>query len=66
MAVWQSRPTPDRRHDRAGTVGQHGRVPAISLPPVPYDATAVRPAWAALPAGLRDAVAGRLGGPRPR
>ncbi|MFE9692896.1 aminoglycoside phosphotransferase family protein [Micromonospora sp. NPDC005806] len=34
----------------------------ISLPPVPYDATAVRPDWAALPAGLRDAVAARLGG----
>ncbi|WP_406041854.1 aminoglycoside phosphotransferase family protein [Micromonospora sp. NBC_00898] len=38
-------------------------MPAISLPPVPYDATAVRPDWAALPAGLRDAVAARLGGP---
>ncbi|SCG60338.1 phosphotransferase [Micromonospora inositola] len=38
-------------------------MPAISLPPVPHDATAVRPDWAALPAGLRDAVAARLGGP---
>ncbi|MGC1213041.1 MAG: aminoglycoside phosphotransferase family protein, partial [Micromonospora sp.] len=35
----------------------------ISLPPVPYDATAVRPDWSALPAGLRDAIAARLGGP---
>lgn len=41
---------------------QHGRVPAISLPPVPYDATADRPDWAELPAGLRDALAARLGG----
>ncbi|WNM37159.1 phosphotransferase [Micromonospora halotolerans] len=38
-------------------------MPAISLPPVPYDATADRPGWAALPAGLRDALAARLGGP---
>ncbi|SCL38612.1 Phosphotransferase enzyme family protein [Micromonospora rhizosphaerae] len=38
-------------------------MPAISLPPVPYEATAVRPGWAALPAGLRHAVAARLGGP---
>ncbi|NES12452.1 MULTISPECIES: phosphotransferase family protein [Micromonospora] len=38
-------------------------VPRISLPPVPYDATAVRPDWAALPAGLRDGIAARLGGP---
>ncbi len=30
---------------------------------MPYDATAVRPDWTALPAGLRDAVAARLGGP---
>jgi aminoglycoside phosphotransferase (APT) family kinase protein len=30
---------------------------------MPYDATAVRPDWAALPAALRDAVADRLGGP---
>ena len=44
-------------------VGQHGSVRPISLPPVPYDATAVRPDWSALPAGLRDAVAARLGGP---
>ncbi|MFC4144869.1 phosphotransferase [Micromonospora mangrovi] len=35
----------------------------ISLPPVPYDATALRPAWARLPAALRDAVAARLGAP---
>ncbi|MFG1659250.1 phosphotransferase [Micromonospora chersina] len=37
-------------------------MPAISLPPVPYDATADRPDWAELPAGLRDALAARLGG----
>jgi aminoglycoside phosphotransferase (APT) family kinase protein len=43
--------------------GQHGDVPPISLPPVPYHATAVRPDWAALPGGLRDAIAARLGGP---
>ncbi|WP_244317017.1 phosphotransferase family protein [Micromonospora terminaliae] len=35
---------------------------AISLPPVPYEATALRPGWAELPAGLRDALAARLGG----
>ncbi|WP_433344125.1 phosphotransferase family protein [Micromonospora sp. CA-111912] len=35
----------------------------ISLPPVPYDATALRPGWAELPAGLRAAVTARLGGP---
>lgn len=40
-----------------------GRVRAISLPPVPYHATAQRPAWTDLPAGLRAAVAGRLGAP---
>ncbi|MFI7284431.1 phosphotransferase family protein [Micromonospora chersina] len=37
-------------------------MPPISLPPVPYDATADRPDWAELPAGLRDALAARLGG----
>jgi aminoglycoside phosphotransferase (APT) family kinase protein len=37
-------------------------VPRISLPPVPYDATAARPDWAALPGGLRDGIAARLGG----
>nr|WP_084213135.1 phosphotransferase [Micromonospora purpureochromogenes] len=36
---------------------------AISLPPVAYGSTAVRPGWADLPAGLRDALAARLGGP---
>ncbi|MEO3779035.1 aminoglycoside phosphotransferase family protein [Micromonospora sp. B11E3] len=40
-----------------------GRVRAISLPPVPYDATALRPAWADLPPALRAAVTGRLGAP---
>ncbi|MEV0428917.1 phosphotransferase [Micromonospora sp. NPDC050495] len=44
-------------------IGQHGGVPENRPPPVPYDATAVRPDWAALPAGLRSALAGRLGGP---
>ncbi|WP_422773703.1 phosphotransferase family protein [Plantactinospora sp. WMMC1484] len=34
---------------------------AISVPPRPYDATAVRPAWADLPADLRAAIAARLG-----
>ncbi|WMF04420.1 phosphotransferase family protein [Micromonospora robiginosa] len=51
-------PLPDR-----APVRQHGAVRAISLPPVPYGATAVRPGWADLPAGLRDALAARLGGP---
>jgi hypothetical protein len=36
---------------------------AISLPPVPYDATAVRPDWADLPAALRAAIAQRMGAP---
>ncbi|WP_051797862.1 phosphotransferase [Catenuloplanes japonicus] len=35
----------------------------ISLPEVPYGATAVRPAWADLPAELRAAIAARLGSP---
>jgi hypothetical protein len=35
----------------------------ISLPTVPYDATAVRPEWGELPAGLRDAIVQRLGAP---
>ncbi|SCG63952.1 phosphotransferase family protein [Micromonospora halophytica] len=35
-------------------------MPAI---PVPYHATAVRPDWSALPAGLREAVTARLGVP---
>ncbi|WFE41810.1 phosphotransferase [Micromonospora sp. WMMD998] len=35
----------------------------VSLPPVPYGSTAVRPGWADLPDGLRAAVAARLGGP---
>jgi hypothetical protein len=34
-----------------------------SVPPVPYDATAVRPGWADLPAGLRSGIAARLGSP---
>ena len=36
---------------------------AISLPPVPYDATAVRPDLADLPADLRTAISARLGAP---
>lgn len=36
---------------------------AISVPPVPYHATAVRPDWADLPHPLRTAVADRLGAP---
>ncbi|MEU4792176.1 aminoglycoside phosphotransferase family protein [Micromonospora tulbaghiae] len=47
---------------RAPPVRQHGAVRAISLPPVPYGSTAVRPGWADLPAGLRDALAARVGG----
>jgi hypothetical protein len=34
---------------------------AISLPPTPYDATAERPGWASLPAGLRAVIGERLG-----
>ncbi|MDG4789265.1 phosphotransferase [Micromonospora sp. WMMD1102] len=33
----------------------------ISVPPRPYDATAVRPGWADLPAELRAAISARLG-----
>ncbi|ROT27073.1 phosphotransferase family protein [Micromonospora sp. HM5-17] len=33
----------------------------ISVPPRPYDATAVRPGWADLPADLRAAINARLG-----
>ncbi|BCL13389.1 hypothetical protein GCM10017556_11280 [Micromonospora sagamiensis] len=36
---------------------------AVSLPPVSYATTAERPSWAELPAGLRGAVAARLGAP---
>jgi aminoglycoside phosphotransferase (APT) family kinase protein len=36
---------------------------AISLPPTPYDATADRPGWRDLPAGLRAAIERRLGAP---
>jgi aminoglycoside phosphotransferase (APT) family kinase protein len=43
--------------------GKIGRMPAISLPAVPYDATAVRPDWADLSAELRAAINGRLGAP---
>ncbi|MFF5176086.1 phosphotransferase family protein [Micromonospora sp. NPDC000089] len=46
---------------RPGPGGQHDGVTAS--PPPPYHATAVRPDWSALPAGLRAAVAARLGGP---
>ncbi|MDP9791541.1 aminoglycoside phosphotransferase (APT) family kinase protein [Catenuloplanes nepalensis] len=35
----------------------------ISLPEVPYGATATRPDWADLPEGLRTAIAARLGSP---
>ncbi|MEV1288878.1 phosphotransferase [Micromonospora sp. NPDC049679] len=35
----------------------------ISVPPVPYGATAVRPDWADLPAALRDAITARIGVP---
>lgn len=36
---------------------------AISLPAVPYDATADRPRWPELPTALRDAIERRLGAP---
>ncbi|MEV6306708.1 phosphotransferase [Actinoplanes sp. NPDC051861] len=35
----------------------------ISLPDVPYDATAVRPNWSDLPKSVRNAISLRLGGP---
>jgi phosphotransferase family enzyme len=35
----------------------------ISLPEVPYGATAVRPAWPDLPESLRQAISARLGAP---
>jgi hypothetical protein len=35
----------------------------ISLPDVPYGATAVRPVWSDLPEALREAIAMRLGAP---
>ncbi|MFC3500816.1 phosphotransferase family protein [Micromonospora krabiensis] len=35
----------------------------MPVPPPPYHATAARPAWAALPVGVRAAVAARLGAP---
>lgn len=35
----------------------------VSVPPVPYGATAVRPGWADLPAELRTAIGARLGAP---
>jgi aminoglycoside phosphotransferase (APT) family kinase protein len=38
-------------------------MPANSLPPVPYDATAVRPDWADLPGAVRRAIEQRLGAP---
>jgi aminoglycoside phosphotransferase (APT) family kinase protein len=38
-------------------------MPARPLPAVPYDATAVRPDWADLPADLRAAITARLGAP---
>lgn len=35
----------------------------ITLPDVPYDATAVRPDWPDLPETVREAISGRLGSP---
>jgi hypothetical protein len=35
----------------------------ITLPDVPYDATAVRPDWSDLPESVREAIGGRLGSP---
>jgi aminoglycoside phosphotransferase (APT) family kinase protein len=42
---------------------QDVRMRAISLPEVPYHATADRPHWSDLPGDLRAAIEGRLGGP---
>lgn len=42
---------------------QHGYVRPISLPEVPYGATAVRPDWSDLPRRVRDAITTRLGAP---
>lgn len=36
---------------------------AVTLPEVPYGATAVRPAWTDLPAAVRAAISARLGAP---
>jgi aminoglycoside phosphotransferase (APT) family kinase protein len=49
-------------YDR-NTVRQDERMRAISLPDVPYGATAVRPGWLDLPESLREAITARLGGP---
>jgi hypothetical protein len=38
-------------------------MPPISLPDVPYGATAVRPKWSDLPESLRQAISARLGAP---
>jgi aminoglycoside phosphotransferase (APT) family kinase protein len=38
-------------------------VRSVSLPEVPYDATAVRPHWSDLPPDVRGAIADRLGSP---
>jgi hypothetical protein len=38
-------------------------VRSVSLPEIPYGATAVRPGWPDLPPGVRDAIAERLGSP---
>jgi phosphotransferase family enzyme len=46
-----------RRHGRMGVMRP------ISLPDVPYGATAVRPNWPDLPEGLREAIGARLGAP---
>ncbi|MEV0718745.1 phosphotransferase [Asanoa sp. NPDC050611] len=35
----------------------------VTSPPFAYDATAVRPSWAALPVGMRAAIEDRLGSP---
>jgi hypothetical protein len=43
--------------------GQDGHVRAVSLPEVPYGATAVRPDWNDLPPAVRAAIADRLCAP---
>jgi hypothetical protein len=42
---------------------QDDSVRSVSLPEIPYGATAVRPRWSDLPPGVRGAIADRLGSP---
>jgi hypothetical protein len=49
-------------YDKIGD-GRMGWVRQISLPEIPYGATAVRPKWPDLPESLRQAISARLGAP---